>query len=265
MARIIDPSHVVLELGLEASITEAEMALVELCITKAEGAIRRHLKYDPVKTERTEYYPNMDYSLEGRVGIWEVNDTQAFVRQLAESATSELQVRHIPIRSISSLKIDYDGRSGTRPGSFGSGTEKISGIDFWANFDAVDDDGNAVCLDGIIRSEGLWPDVPGSVQLVYTAGYSQKELMGQATILDASPIMDATVDEAVRRFIKAKQRFKRKLGGFTGPLSSERLGDYSYSTDTNSLQRLVSGGMDLLPSTIHKLQEFINYGWELAS
>lgn len=265
MARIADISDLLLELGLDDSATDNERALAGLCLTKAEGAVRRYLKYDPVQAERTEYYPNTDFTLQGRATVWETEGDEAFVRRLSDSAVDELQLRHIPIRSISSLKIDYDGRSGTRSGSFDDATEKTEGIDYWPNYDMVDSASNEVCGDGIIRSEGRWPNVPGSVKIVYTAGYTQAELRGQDDVIDASPIWDAVIDEAARRFIKAKQRSKRKLAGFSGPMSSESLGDYSYSIDTKILDKLAGSSTDILPETAHKLEDFINYGWLLAS
>jgi len=61
--------------------------------------------------------------------------------------TVELQVQHIPIRSISSLYVDYDGRSGARTGSFTAETLKTQGTDYWANWDGPDSSGNSYCLD----------------------------------------------------------------------------------------------------------------------
>ena len=122
MSKIADISELLLLLGLSASATEAERAIAQVALTKAEAAVKRHLKYDPVLGSRTEYYPNMDFSLQSRAAVWEVSDTEAYQRMLNDSATDELQLQHLPIRSITSLKIDYDGRSGTRLGSFASST-----------------------------------------------------------------------------------------------------------------------------------------------
>ena len=265
MPTIADISELLIELGLSASVSETDRALAQQSLIKAEGAVKRCLLYDPVQASRTEYYPNQDFTRTGREAIWEANDTHAYLRHLAEASTIELQVRHLPIRSITSLHIDYDGRAGTRSGAFGSETAKTEGTDFWPNYDSLDSDGNKVCTDGILRSEGLWPATAGSVKIVYTAGYTQAELRGAESVLDASPIWEAVLDEAVRRFTKAKQRMTRGRAGFTGPLTSESLGDYSYSADSAMLTRLVGGGMDVLPETEQKLSSFINYGVAMAS
>ena len=262
---IVDISELLLELGLQATASETDRALAQQSLIKAEGAVKRHLKYDPQRATHTEFYPNQDFTRTGREAIWEANDTHAYVRHLSEAATTELQVKHLPIRSITSLNIDYDGRAGARSGAFGSGTEKTEGTDFWPNYDVVDSDGNKVCTDGIIRSEGLWPATAGSVKIVYVAGYTQTELRGQESVLDASPIWEAVIDESVRRFVQAKQRMKKSRAGWAGPLTGESMGDYSYTADSAMLTRLVGGGLDILPATEHKLNSFVNWGVALAS
>lgn len=261
--RIADISEVLLHLGLSSSVTEEERAITQEAIRYAEGAVRKHLRYDPVQASRTEFYPSMDFSLQSRAAVWEVTDTEAYLRRLNDSAVDELQLQHLPIRSITSVHVDYDGRAGAKSGAFPNPAQ-TEGTDFWPNYDKLDDDGNKMCHDGVLRSEGRWPNVPGSVKVVYTAGYSDAELHGNKTIVDASPILEAVIDEAVRRVQRIYSKMKKARTGFTGPFSSESLGDYSYSVDTALLQRMV-GGLDLMPETVEKLSEFVNWGWNLAS
>jgi len=272
MSLIVDISDVLLELGLSASVTDEERGLVQAAIHKASGAIIRHLKYDPEIKLHTEYYPSMDFSLRARDFVWEVDDSNAFIRRLAEAASDELQVQHIPVRvtdedgnNAIDLRIDFDGRSGTRSGSFATSTLKIEGSDFWPNYDLEDSNSRRVCRDGIIRSHGRWPSVAGSVKIIYVGGYTKTELRGQDSVIDASPIYDAVVDESVRRVMKAFSRRKRATVGFTGPFESESLGDYKYKTNTKILESLVGTSWDLLPETQGKLTEFINMGWGIAA
>jgi len=258
MAGIIaDISEILLQMGLAASVTETERAIAQEALRVATAAVKRFLRYDPVQATHTEFYPQNDFRRGGRIAIWEVSDTQAYTRELSEFVSNEIQVKHLPIRSITSLKVDYDGRAGTRAGSFGAGTAKVEGTDFWPNYDSEDSAGVKVCKDGIIRSLGAWPDVAGSVKIVYVAGYSDAELHGQDSVIDASAILEAVIDEAVRRVLKVYSRQKRRASGFAGPFTSESLGSYSYSVDSGIYAKLVGGGMDLLPETEQKLQEFI--------
>lgn len=263
MNRIVDISAILLELGLGETATDVERALAQACLRKAEAAVRRHLQYDPVYASRTEFYPTMDLNQAGRETIWDVNSTHAYARQISEAATEELQVRHIPIRQITDLFIDYDARAGAKAGAFAAETEKVEGVDFWPNYDTVDSSGNKVCRDGIIRSIGRWPVQAGSVKIVYTAGYTEAELHGEDSLLDASPIHEAVCDETTRRFLKIKQRAKKTLAGWAGPLASESLGDYSYSSNTSLLDSIVKGG-DISLENESRLSEFVNWGHMLG-
>lgn len=263
MGRIVEISENLLVLGI-TSPTEVERAMVQICIGPAEGAIKRHLNYDPVQATRTEYYPQFEGANSGE-SVWEVNDSVAYMRSLAGGSADILQVQHLPIRSITSLKVDYDGRSGTREGAFASETAWTEGTDFFPNYDKKDSSGIKMCTDGMIRSEGRWPERAGSVELIYVAGYTAAELRGQDSVVDASPIWEAVLDEVTRRVHKHYSRMKKALTGFVGgALTSESLGDYSYSVDGATLSKLVGGSFDLLPETEIKLEKFVNYGWSLS-
>ncbi len=261
MERIVDASMVLLQLGLCDSATDEERAVVANAIAGVEGEVRRYLGYDPVRAERTEYYPRQATgSL--RVGIWEANDTTAFVRDLSSDAASGLQLRHIPIRSINTLHLDFDGRSGTAPGAFGDETLKTEGNDFWPNYDLIDSGGNKMASDGILRSYGRWPTIPGTVKVVYTAGYSDAELHGEDDLVDARSIVNAIVDEAVRRVRKMFTSKKISGVGFVaGNITGEQLGDYSYRSDPFSAKRLMLEG--LTSETKDILGPFQNMGWLL--
>lgn len=261
---IVDTSEVLLAMGLTGTVTDKERALALMSATQAEGAVKRFLKYDPVYAERTEYYPQLDVTRTSRDVIWEVTDTKAFQRFLTLASANLLQVQHLPLRSVTALYIDYDGRFGAKSGAFASDTQKIEGTDFWPQYDSVDSSGNKYSRDGQLKSVGLWPALAGSVKIVYYAGYKAAELRGQDTIIDASPIWTTCLDEAVRRMNKILARGKKTLAGFSGLLTSERLGDYSYSADPQLLAQLV-GGTDLLPESIERLMEYENIGWMLAS
>jgi len=162
MGKIANDDEVLLELGLADSATPEERNIVIAAINQAEGAVRRHLKYDPVLLERTEFYPQMNLQNDAGLGVWEVSDTHAYIRRETSASIDELQIQHIPIRFIASLRIDYDGRFGARAGSFAASTEKTEGADFWPNYDTYDSEGAGICRDGIIRSSGAWPTSPGS-------------------------------------------------------------------------------------------------------
>lgn len=273
MSEIVDPSEAWLELGLSASITEEERAAVDQCIVKAEGAVKRHLRYDPVSRRRTEYYPGHDLSLGRVASIYEVSSTQAYIRQESSGQTSELQLRHIPIRATPAMevRVDYDGRSGTRAGAFAAETIQTEGEDFWANYDQFDGRDVRICSDGLLRSQGAWPLTAGTVRVAYTAGYTNIELHGQDepdvagnNILDASPIWAAILEETKRRFEQIMVRKKSSAGGWAaGPKTSESLGDYSYTIDSSSAKALYGGTVELTNDSKMLLQPFVHMGWDV--
>ena len=266
MGNIIDQGPVLVELGVAGEdITDAEQAVITAAIRRAEGSVIAFLRYDPVQRSRTEYYPVADQNENYRQTVWEANDTSAYLRYYSQASSDELQVCHLPIRGNTTVQlwIDYDGRFGQKTGSFGSSTSKTSGEDFWCTFDRNDDNGYGVCMDGIIRSVGLWPLQPGSVKITYTAGYSVTELNGGGLLIDATPIHEAVVNEAVRRAKRALLTAKATTGYKAGPFTSEKLGDYSYTVDSASISRLFSSMTGVTSDTRELLSTFVNWGISL--
>lgn len=265
MQGIIDISAVLLEMGYGVTVTAVQRATCLAALQRAEAAVRRHLRYDPCAKERTEYYPLMDQSARTSVGVWEVDNNNAHFRRIAPGAGDVLFVRHIPIRSSVTpiVYVDYDGRSGSKSGAFASGTQKTHGSDWWPNYDGVDSSGFKYCSDGMLRSLGLWPVEPGAVKVVYTGGYTAAELAGTDDNLDASPIAQAVLNEAVRRARRAISRTGGRAGIVAGPLTSENLGDYSYSSGGTD-SGMAYGSLAVSGESIELLQDFINLGFELA-
>jgi hypothetical protein len=264
MPNIIDLSEVMLEIGLSASSTDEEKAIVNSAVMKATGMIKRYLQHDPTQATRTEFYPQSDYDLHNRSARWESEGSNAVLRRLSSVNTSELFVRHVPIRQIVNLWVNRDGRSGTQTGVFGPDDLRVEGTDFWANYDMEDSAGNSICRDGIIRSHGRWPTVPGTVKIEYVAGYSAAELHGQDAVIDASPIVTAAIDESIRLARKAFINRKSNAGWVAGPLQSERLGDYSYTAGAAAVDRMFGGVQDLMPETKRALGEYIPLGYQYA-
>lgn len=274
---VTSSTPVLLQLGISAGTATAnELALSMVSIARAEAAVKRFLRYDPVRRERTEFYPQLNTDQHPREGIWEVNQTHAYMRYRSSAATDEMQIRHLPIRGIAGLWVDYDGRFGKRTGAFATETLKVEGDDFWARYDGPDDAGELFCRDGILLSTGSWPTTIGTVKITYTGGYSDDEFMGVTSILEAVAIHETVVMEAARR---AKQAFlfaksnasagSSGSGGWTaGTIQSEHLGDYSYQLGSSAggsaggKDDIMFGGIvDLLPESVERLMDYQNLGW----
>jgi len=260
---IVTSTEAYLELGL-TSPTAVEVRIVLASIRKAEGAVKRYLRYDPVQRSRTEYLPLGDLNAGRSAAIWEVNDTEAYQSEGAGSSGGEIILRHLPVRSSVAMIVhtDSDGRSDTTVNAFAE--QKTEGSDFWPNYDGKDSDGYKICRDGIIRHVGAWPSTPGSIRIAYTAGYSSDEFRSVDSLVDATPIWDAALDETIRRAKKVFLNMKSVHGWAAGPKSSEKLGDYSYSTGSTA-DTAFGGTWDLHAETKEKLREFVNWGYELGS
>lgn len=255
-------------MGLSDSASDRERAICNSAIVRAESAVIRFIGYDPVQRLRTEFYPL--FAINANPGhVWEATSTQAILRQVSGAVSSELQLRGLPVRSITSLFIDYDGRSGSKAGSFAADTQKIEGEDFWANWDSLDDSGASLCRDGILRSYGMWPTTPGSIKLTYTSGWTLDELHGQETLVDASQLLDATLGEAVNRAKRVFVNEKTGGGSFTtGPLAKEKLGsDYEYEVAgaTTAVEQTSYGGSTLSSEARELLDDFVNWGIMVTS
>jgi len=262
MGRIVDVSEMFLELGLSDSITEEERAIVTVALMRAEAAVKKFLHYDPLFQSHTEFYPVRSSATGGRE-VWDRSGNNAVVESISEEGSSDLQLRHLPVRSAPAIEIRKDSaaRAGTVAGSFGVDTVQTEGESFYPNYTVVDSSDNSVCMDGIIRSVGTWPNTPGSIRVVYSAGYTRDELHGQDDVLDANTIVEAIVIEARRRVVKAFVRRKSaKLGWMAGVITSEGLGDYNYSVDAGLAVKLFGDTKDLMDESKQLLSEFINMG-----
>ncbi len=264
MSSIVDVSEVLLECGLSSSVTDEERAIANQAIAKAEGAIRSFLHYDPVRKTHTEFYPQQDTSQQRGYSRWEAEGDQAIYRTVARAATTELQLVHIPIREITSINVDYGAKSGTADDAFDSETLKVEGTDYWANYDSVDSDGNSVCMDGIVRSYGAWPTTPGTVKVVYVAGYTEAEFHGQDGSIDVTPIWEAALNEACKRVRKIMSLRKKAGVGFSpGSLKSEKLGDYSYTLDGSpgSIEVAIGGMSSISVESKSLLTPYIHWSF----
>ena len=274
MSTIASEAEARAELGLMSSITDEERAVLNLFLPQAEAAVINHIGYDPVQRSATEFYPRADPS--GGIGVvgsaWDVDSNHRRaelygVRGRAPIFPS-LQLERIPIRAVTDLRIDYDGRFGQQSGSFGNATVKIPGTDYWVEFDQ-----DSYSPTGCLFANFQWPMEPGTVRVTYRAGYSPQELAGRATSsgsdsegrittarVNASGIKRAvllTVTTAMQKWAALK---KSTTGWKPGGLSSEKLGDYSYTVGGSSAQTIAGLKVELSGTALEILEPFVHYG-----
>ena len=130
----------------------------------AEGVVKEYLGYYVEATSHREYYPTKDYGL-AKAGV--------------TRGERELYLKNRPLREVTRVYEDSGGYFAQASGAFGSGTALTVGTDyFWVvdydrNNDGTDESGRHAKL---VRLNDGWPTTPGSVKVVYTAGWEQANL-----------------------------------------------------------------------------------------
>lgn len=228
--------------------TNNQLTLLALARAAAEGKVRNFLEYNPVQEDRTEVYPtdrpeHGSGSGHGTLfhGHWDSDGSNAFRTAHHRPEAHKLQVRHIPIRSITAIHEDRDARAGTAAGAFGAAT-LLAATTYFMDLEGTQ---RNVSLSGVIyRDNTAWSTVLRSIQVRYTAGYTAQEFMGLGE-LDASPIKHATLLLGSWLYSQLRSRQgSATLPDCTG-IETERLGDYMYKLNADVARRLglLEGGL----------------------
>ncbi len=213
VAQIVDMADVLAFLGKASTATNAEIGMLQVTKMRAEAALRRFLGSNVVQTTYTHYLPEAD--------IGHLQDGRCHIGQV-------LRLPETPVRSITNLYVDHGGRFGQGPSAFPASSEYSAGEDFCLESKIA-----GLCRSGnVIRLNGEWPAEPGSIKIVYVAGWSADELRGNVTDpnLDASPIQLAALQ--LVSSVYNEMLNTQTASGAPGPIKSERLDDYAVEYDT---------------------------------
>lgn len=250
MPNIVSNAELLVALLKTSSITAEHQALITLFHSLAEDAIKGHLKYDPTYQQHTELYPVQTY----------------------RQAGTRLQLKHIPVRKVSEVIIDFNGYGGQAPNAFTSanGAETwVGGRDYFVKFGVLPatinqangtSDGDGFCKNGILQGiSRQWPCQPGSVKVTYTAGYTAQELAGHGSYHTAGTIKKAALDTLIANFKELTTQAKSIKGGKAGNVQSERFGDYSYTLD--SMSTALTNFQIVIPASAYgHLQDHKHFG-----
>lgn len=266
--------EILVALGLSdlTQLSTGNEALAKLVHGPAEGAVKDYIGYNPIQAVRTEFYPTRD-ELAGSMLHGHTEFGYATVSPLSHSTRAEignwrtdgleahkLLLRSIPIRSITSVHEDREGRSGQGSNKFPASTLLTPDEDYYIDLDE-NEHGRSGFL---IRRGRSWPCDIRSVRVIYTAGYSPLEFMGFGDV-DASPIKHAVILTAVRLFVQLKSHAGSPSGGFgAGPVKQEKLGDYAYamglSADEGGLGSFTLNPGQLPDAAKEMLGPYIHFG-----
>jgi hypothetical protein len=191
---------------------------------------------------------------------------------MKRQASNVLQLRHLPIRKVSEVIEDQLSYGGQASGAFtaANGAETLSaGTDYFVRFTEMPADiGGANGLAGddgyaktglLERVSGFWSCFPGTVKVTYTAGYTENELAGHGSYHTAGQIKKAAIDTLLSNFKELATQATTISSGKPGNITSESLGDYSYSIDGLS-SALTNFSVIIPPSAYQHIQNHRNYG-----
>ena len=262
------------------SATEEDLAILQVVLTEAEALVREYLHYDPVQQTHVEFYPANDafggLSTEFERPHFLGDYSSSWYLSPARRRQPDLQLRHLPVRRIVSIKENSDGQFGTNE-KFDETEPLVEGTDFAPEFTKAN-----LCESGSIRSCRGWCEEPGSIRVEYIAGYSPAEFAGRATSETAAsdlangvytcPGLNAAAIKRAVTWIATKMlhtngnlKSEGDGKGFSGgnTFQSERLQDYSYdrgSATAETTKALVSLGDDMPGAAKMALQGFVHYG-----
>ena len=206
----------------------------------AEQAVKSYLRYDPEQKVHTEILPNARRTSD-RDNLVDVSGNKVIYFG-PSTANNMLAVKNLPVRDSNSTGVsdnprvyeDYDAKFGQATDAFAASTELTLGTEFFIEYEQI-----GLSKSGtFIRVGGNWPSTYGTVKIVYTAGYSSDELAGTGGDVDASDIKLATLITAAHIYKQAVLNGSSGAAGLvSGAITSESLGDYSYSVSGDSAKQ----------------------------
>jgi len=236
----------------------ADDATLAAVIAGTEHSIINHLRYNPVKTAHTEFYPiNRErYSQVSGDGQFDSINGQAVQRPSVGSVSGDVLIlKNRPVWNDSTLEVrEQSGAyAGQAAGSFGSGTVLAKGIDYW--LDAADSD--QISNSGILyRIGGHWCIEPGSIKVTYNAGYATADIAGTGG-QKVGDIKLATIQAVIWNYKQIALNAKSPQAGLTsGPLTMEKVGPYTYRTSEVQSYNFTNS---LPPSALTLLQPHRSY------
>ncbi len=269
---IANLAEIKVALNLTGEVTATQLAQLTLAMAAGHAAVRKYLGYNPEQKDyANQLYPRAEFSgIELWDGVWDKSGGRA-VFEGDDSNLQYLQLEHLPVRSVSEVRVDPSGRFGQGSGDFGTGTIWAAGSQYYVEWDTAN-----VSRTGQLLAVSAWPIKPGTVRVSYRAGYSPREFASPATEsetdangfittqgVDASPIKAACLLECMRGYHTFVQFSQSSLTGLLvpGPKQSETLGSYSYSLASGAAAALLTSmATDISPQAAGLLDEFAHYG-----
>lgn len=246
---IVDLSEIIIYLGLQATLTDADSGLLTMLKTHVENDARRYVRHNITQpsNDYIEFHPRTDRTRFG-AELVELSGNTVSLQQ-ASIGGDVIHLDQIFVRSITTVHEDFDAYFGIEAGDFGAATLLTEGNDFYMPVEEIINSTNLNKTGHLIRRSGNWPARAGTVKVTYNAGFTAAELDS-----DYSDIKLTIIEDVAFRFRKAKTISGTEVG--FGPVRSFSIGgQISVGFDTSS-DAVKTGKSGMLRETERRLFKY---------
>lgn len=219
--------EIVAELGMTATLTAADEAVLTQIKGRVEDLARRYVKHGIARAEYTVYLPGRDvFSPESREYIDVQNDQVILNRSVVDGHILQLPQVYVVNDGTLAVYEDFNAEGGQKAGDFAVGTLLTKGTDYRLD---TDDSGELSDSGHLVRITGSWSSRARTIRATFNAGFTAAQL--DSTYRD---IKDAIINEVVMRF----RMRKSQQGGGGGAIKGYSIGgQVSVTYDTSVLPR----------------------------
>lgn len=249
-SEICTMAELILNLGLGATLGNADAVLLELTKRQVEDRIRRFCRWHITQKQHVEFLPKSTTLGENNVSMLEkTSSNRAAWTTYGLQGGDILQLGQIYVSSISRLYEDTGAAGGQGSGDFPSGTLLTSGTDYYLDQDCS---GEFSRTGFVYRTNGRsWSRKARTIKVVYTSGFTPTQLDEEYRDIKLACIAET------RKWYKRAKSGQGADGTGVGEIKSEAIGgEYTVTYNTSESEKMGS----LSGQTVDLLKPYRNYG-----
>lgn len=221
------------------SPSAAQTALMNILRPLAEDAVKAEVGYSIEQATHTHFLPGFDEFGGEAVSVDVLNGRVTFEY---DEESSVLYLPERPIRSITTLYEDRAAFGGQGASDFPASSALTGGTDYYVDWltDSLSWSGK------LTKRNGTWSPKARTIKVTYVAGLTAGEIAGTTSC--RGPVAGGVAQLRYAAISAAALKFKQPSGiqgTNVGPITAERLADYSVQYDGKSVAQLFGWKMDL--------------------
>lgn len=212
--------------GVSIDDNAQEYALLDQLRKYVEMAARKFVRHGIAQATYTEFQRKTDIATRDMGNAsWELIGSKVYNTTYESYQGEYLQLDNVFARSITTLHEDSNARFGAGSGDFGASTLLTNGTDYHLELDS-----STMSRSGrVVRIGRSWSSRPGTIKIVYVAGFTAAELNDEYSFVKM-----ALLEDIAEKFNMGRSQ---RASAF-GPVKKETyFGDYQveYAVDTKAL------------------------------